>query len=106
MDLGGRFFQSGISFEEYPIRLGSTLDGFGSAWGMFTTLHGEMYDLRTALEVSRDPARSFRKDFNQIWEQNSCSSGYPLKGFRSVPCAPGSIVIRFWRNVLSVRDKL
>ena len=36
----------GISFEEYPIRSGSTLDGFGSAWGMFMTLHGEMYGLR------------------------------------------------------------
>ena len=87
------------------MRSGSTLDGFGSAWGMFMTLHGEMYGLRNVLQVSKDSARSFRKDFNQIWEQHSCSSGYLLKGFRSVPSAFGSIVMTLWRIILSIRDE-
>ena len=57
----------------------------------------------TVLQVSRDFARSFWNGFNQIWEQHSCSSGYLLKGFRSVPCAFGSIAIRFGSKILSVR---
>ena len=94
-----------MNYEEYPIRLGSTLDGFGSAWGMFMTLHGEMYGVRNVLQVSRGLARSFWKDFNQIWEQHSCSSGYLLNGFRSVPCCSGSMVMIIWMDFLPVRDK-